>query len=153
MSFTTTSPITLPAEYGYVLTAASSTFFVNFLHFILTARARKASGIQYPTSFASAEQAEKDPKAFKFNCAQRAHANFTENLTPFLGGLLITGLKYPVFAGAAGLAWSVGRASYAVGYSTRGPKGRILGFSISSIVDFVLKLTAAYTAVGYALGW
>ncbi len=35
---------------------------------MLTSSARKKSGIKYPNSYASAEQAEKDPKAFAFNC-------------------------------------------------------------------------------------
>ncbi|KAK3994751.1 hypothetical protein QBC44DRAFT_321974 [Cladorrhinum sp. PSN332] len=145
--------ITLPAEYSYVLFAASTTFFVNTLHGFLTGRARKASGIKYPTSFASTELAEKDPKAFKFNCAQRAHSNFTENLTPFLGGLLIAGLKYPVFAGAAGIVWSLARVSFAVGYVKNGPQGRMLGSATGSLIDFALKVAAAYTALGFALGW
>jgi glutathione S-transferase len=61
--------ITLPAEYGYVLLAATSTYFVNFYHIILTSKARKASGIKYPAPYASNEVAEKDPKAFAFNCS------------------------------------------------------------------------------------
>ncbi|KAK4228234.1 hypothetical protein QBC38DRAFT_442979 [Podospora fimiseda] len=145
--------ITLPREYGYVLFAASTTFFVNTLHGFLTGKARKAAAVKYPTSYVSAEVAEKDPKAFKFNCAQRAHNNFTENLTPFLGGLLIAGLKYPVFAGAAGLAWSLARISFAVGYVKNGPQGRVVGSGLGALIDLTLKVTAAYTALGFALGW
>ena len=58
--------------------------------------------------------------------AQRAHNNFTENLTPFLGALLISGLKYPVFAASLGGLWSVARALFAVGYTSKGPDGRIV---------------------------
>ena len=60
--------ITLPAEYGYVLLAATSTYFVNFYHIVLTGTARKASGIKYPAAYAANEVADKDPKAFAFNC-------------------------------------------------------------------------------------
>jgi glutathione S-transferase len=60
--------IVLPSDYGYVLFAAASTYFVNFYHIILTSSARKASGIIYPAAYASNEQAEKDPKAYAFNC-------------------------------------------------------------------------------------
>jgi glutathione S-transferase len=60
--------ITLPAEYGYVLLAATSSYFVNFYHIILTSKARKASGIKYPAAYATNEVADKDPKAFAFNC-------------------------------------------------------------------------------------
>ena len=56
--------------------------------------------------------------------AQRAHANFTENLTPFLGGLLIAGLRFPVVAGGLGAGWVLARIIYAWGYAKNGPKGR-----------------------------
>lgn len=51
-----------------VLAAATSTFFINTLHFFLTGRARKAAKIAYPRSYASEEEAAKDPKAYAFNC-------------------------------------------------------------------------------------
>jgi glutathione S-transferase len=60
--------VQFPSEYGYVLAAASGSFIVNYLHFILTARFRKASGLLYPIPYATEEQAKKDPNAFKFNC-------------------------------------------------------------------------------------
>ncbi|KAK4191660.1 hypothetical protein QBC35DRAFT_294285 [Podospora australis] len=147
------SAITLPAEYGYVLFAASTTFFVNTLHGVLTSKARKAAGIKYPTSYASAEVAEKDHNAYLFNCAQRAHNNFTENLTPFLGALLISGLKYPTQAAMLGFTWSAARVLFAVGYTTKGPSGRMVGSIAGSLVDIMLKVTAAYTALGYAMNW
>lgn len=166
---TATSPppnIDTDQPTSYVLLAATSTFFVNTYHGLLTSRYRKASGIKYPTAYASAEQADKDPKAYTFNCgacsppkrnvprqarqtdpcahahahayrslhacilnpltAQRAHNNFTENLTPFLGALLIAGTKYPVYAAAIGGAWSLGRVLFARGYTSDGPQGRMV---------------------------
>ncbi|KAK4242501.1 hypothetical protein C8A03DRAFT_40156 [Achaetomium macrosporum] len=145
--------ISIPNEYGYVLLAASSTFFVNIFHAALTSTRRRAANIKYPTTYASAEQAEKDPKAYAFNCAQRAHANFTENLTPFLGALLISGLKYPVYAAGLGAIWSVSRVFFALGYVRGGPQGRTTGGYPSTITDLILKLMAAYTSVSFALGW
>ncbi|KAK3403158.1 membrane-associated proteins in eicosanoid and glutathione metabolism [Sordaria brevicollis] len=142
--------VTLPDEYGYVLLATVSTFFVNIFHSINTGKARKASGIKYPAAYASEEVAAKDPKAFTFNCAQRAHANFTENLTPAIGSILIAGLKYPVLAGALGGLWSLSRVFYAVGYTKSGPQGRTTFGIVSSLSLFALKLTAAYTAVQMA---
>lgn len=56
--------------------------------------------------------------------AQRAHANYTENLTPFLGSLLIAGLRYPIIAASLGGAWTVSRTVYAYGYAKGGPKAR-----------------------------
>lgn len=59
--------------------------------------------------------------------AQRAHANFTENLSPFLVTLLGAGLRFPVPAAALGAAWLAARVVYTVGYtSSKGPKGRML---------------------------
>ncbi|KAK0635504.1 hypothetical protein B0T17DRAFT_612360 [Bombardia bombarda] len=138
---------TIPQEYGYVLLAATSTFFVNSFHSITTSKYRKASGIKYPTAYASTEVAEKDPKAYRFNCAQRAHAHFTETLTPFLGALLIAGLRFPTVAAGLGAAWSTFRVIYVLGYtSSKGPAGRVAGSIASSLIDMALKLTATYTA-------
>ncbi|KAJ3940185.1 uncharacterized protein N0V96_010196 [Colletotrichum fioriniae] len=63
-------PLTLqvPDEYGYVLLVAASTFFINTTHVLLTSKYRKASGLVYPAPYASNEQADKDPKAYQFNC-------------------------------------------------------------------------------------
>ena len=58
--------------YSLVLVAASSTFILNMVHSFLTSGARKASGIKYPTTYASDEVAAKDQKAYKFNCGMSA---------------------------------------------------------------------------------
>jgi glutathione S-transferase len=77
--------ITLPAEYGYVLAAATSTYFVNFYHIILTSKARKSSGIKYPAPYAANEVADKDPKAFAFNCSMQIYPfpGINTTLDPF----------------------------------------------------------------------
>ncbi|KAI0834209.1 membrane-associated proteins in eicosanoid and glutathione metabolism [Hypoxylon sp. FL0890] len=137
----------VPGEYGYVLTVAASSLFVNTLHFFLTAKARKASGLAYPIPYASQEQAEKDPKAYAFNCAQRAHSNYTENLTPFLGALLISGLRFPTASAALGAAWVLGRFWYALGYTSSGPQGRLKGFTLSILADLSLKVMAVIASV------
>lgn len=54
---------------SYVLAVATSTFFINTLHGLLTSKARKTSGIKYPVAYAANDVAEKDPKAFQFNCS------------------------------------------------------------------------------------
>lgn len=56
--------------------------------------------------------------------AQRAHANFSENVTPFMANLLITGLRYPLLAAGLGSGWLAGRVLYTIGYTSNGPKGR-----------------------------
>ena len=58
------------------------------------------------------------------SAAQRAHANFTENLLPALGALLISGLRFPTVAAGLGAGWAVSRVVYAAGYTSSGPKGR-----------------------------
>ncbi|OLN97468.1 Microsomal glutathione S-transferase 3 [Colletotrichum chlorophyti] len=149
-------PLTLqvPNEYSYVLLVATSTFFINTTHVLLTSKYRKASGIVYPAPYASNEVAEKDPKAYAFNCAQRAHANFTENHTSFLGALLIAGLRYPVASAALGTGWALSRILYAFGYTSgAGPKGRARGSIGSFLCDTALKFTALYTSVAMILEW
>ncbi|KAH8652549.1 glutathione S-transferase-like protein [Xylariales sp. PMI_506] len=138
-------------ENSFVLTAAAASFFVNTYHFLLTARTRKAAGIKYPAPYASEELAAKDPAAFRFNCAQRAHGNFVENYSPFLGALLISGLRFPVASAALGVTWVLGRAWYAAGYVSQGPKGRVTGFFLASMSDFALKIMAAWTGVQMVL--
>ncbi|KAI1336168.1 MAPEG family protein [Xylariaceae sp. FL0016] len=139
----------IPQEYGYVLTVAASSLFINTYHFYLTGTARRACGLAYPIPYATQEQADKDPKAYKFNVAQRAHANYTENLTPFLVALLISGLRYPNVSAGLGAAWVIGRFWYAFGYVSQGPKGRIPGFAISSLSDLALKVMGLVT--GYKM--
>lgn len=98
-------------------------------------------GIGYPNTYATDEQAKANPAAFQLNCgefcplavrvltpgrrsqklinfrviAQRAHANFTENLTPYLTSLLIAGTRYPVPAAVMGAGWLVSRIVYTIG--------------------------------------
>lgn len=62
--------LTVPAEYGYVIMTAVSTFFVNIYHGVLTGQARKKSGITYPVSYADKALADKDPNAYAFNCGK-----------------------------------------------------------------------------------
>ncbi|KAK8101165.1 uncharacterized protein PG998_007429 [Apiospora kogelbergensis] len=142
----------VPNEYGYVLLVASGSFLVNVLHFFLSANARRASGLKYPIPYATEEQAAKDPKAYTFNCAQRAHGNFVESQTPFLGTLLISGLHWPNAAAALGATWVAARAAYAYGYATRGPQGRLAGFYTSSIADLALKGMALWASAQFAMG-
>lgn len=120
---------------------------VNTFHFALTVKARQASGLKYPIAYASQEQAEKDPKAYAFNCAQRAHANYTENLTPFLGALLVSGLRYPTASAALGAGWVFARVWYAAGYASSGPKGRLAGSYLGVIPDTILKVMAVIASV------
>lgn len=139
-------------DYGYVLLAAASTVFVNIWHGTQTVKARKASGIGYPNTYATDEQAKASPAAFQLNCAQRAHANFTENLTPFMATLLIAGARYPVQAAVMGAGWLVSRIVYTAGYTSNGPKGRMAGSAGHYLFGLSLALTACYTSVQMVRG-
>jgi glutathione S-transferase len=46
------------------------------LHSILTSTRRKAAGVKYPITYVSAEQADKDPKAYAFNCGASIPPSF-----------------------------------------------------------------------------
>jgi len=121
--------ITIDPNYGYVLLAATSTFFLNSIHTFNTGKYRKAAKVGYPAAYAPSSRTDVD--AFKFNCAQRAHANYIENQPSFVGALLLAGLKFPITAAVMGLGWSVSRYLYMVGYcnGTEGGKGRYRGIS------------------------
>jgi glutathione S-transferase len=56
------------------------------------------------------------PKAYKFNCAQRAHGNFLENAPQTMLSILVAGVKYPEAAAGLGAAWVVLRTLYMLGY-------------------------------------
>ncbi|CAK7241860.1 MAG: hypothetical protein STHCBS139747_003331 [Sporothrix thermara] len=137
--------IQLPAEYGYVFGAATAMFFVNVYHSIMTGYYRKAAKIDYPNCYASAEQAAKDPAAYQFNCAQRAHANFIENLPTVLTTMVISGIKFPVLSGSLGAGWAIARILYVRGYILRGPKGRYEG-AANSLFAIILSGLSSYTA-------
>ncbi|KAI1800567.1 membrane-associated proteins in eicosanoid and glutathione metabolism [Daldinia bambusicola] len=137
----------VPSEYGYVLTVAASSLFVNTFHFLLTVKARRESGLTYPIPYASQEQAAKDPKAYLFNCAQRAQTNFIEHQPSFLTALLISGLWFPTASAALGAGWVFARTWYAAGYTSSGPPGRLRGFYISLVCDSALKIMAVIAGI------
>ena len=56
----------------YTLVVAATSVLLNVYHFAKSGGARKAAQIPYPIPYATTEQAEKDPKAYAFNSAQRA---------------------------------------------------------------------------------
>jgi len=152
MAFTT---LEIPLEYGYVILAATSTFILNTIHGFNTGSYRKAAGVPYPIAYASDALVKVKPEAHAFNCAQRAHANFTENQSSLVGALLIAGLKFPLTAAAMGAGWSVSRYLYMLGYSRpswgENGRGRYKGIMFMA---FQLGLVgmAGYTGVMMILG-
>lgn len=149
--------IEIPQEYGYVLLAAVSTFFVGIWHGGHVGGRRKAAKIPYPFEYASYEQVQTAAPATKtamlaFNAAQRAHQNFNENHPTALGAMAVAGLKYPVAVGVLGAVWSVNRIVYALGYTSSGSeggKGRYYG-ALWMLAHYSMVLMAAKTAFDFA---
>lgn len=69
-------------------------------------------------------------KAEQFNCAQRAHANFSENAPQTMLFTLVAGLKYPGYATTLGALWVFFRFLFMYGYVYSGKpqgQGRYIG--------------------------
>lgn len=143
--------IMLDPNYGYVLLAATSTFILATWHGINTGVYRKAAKVDYPAAYAPSSRT--DEAANKFNCAQRAHANFGENHPSMLGALLLAGLKFPITSAIMGAGWTVARYAYMRGYSKGGNgKGRYQG-SAFWLFQFGLMGLAGWSGLGMVMGW
>lgn len=89
---------------------------INQYHGILVASERRKAKVPYPAAYAYGKEAETDIAKYRFNCAQRAHQNYLENMPTMVVTAAIGGLTYPVATAALGALWSVGRIIYAKGY-------------------------------------
>ncbi|PWY70454.1 glutathione S-transferase [Aspergillus heteromorphus CBS 117.55] len=123
--------LTVPESYGYVIAVSLGLIPVlGFAHGVIVSGLRKGANVHYPHSYATVEQCEANPAAHKFNCAQRAHANFLENSSQTMLFTLVAGLKYPQLATLLGALWVASRTVYLYGYvystQPRG-KGRLWG--------------------------
>jgi glutathione S-transferase len=116
---------------------------------------RKPAGVEYPNAYASAQQCKEDPKVFAFNCAQRAHANFTEHHTSAVLAMLLAGIRFPVAAAVCGFGWTAARTAYMVGYSGSGQgskgTGRYKGGAFWLFESALIGM-AAWTGVSMVLG-
>ncbi|KAL9097504.1 MAG: hypothetical protein Q9165_000400 [Trypethelium subeluteriae] len=127
--------ITVPKDYGYVLLSAALTpLLSSWLGFRIPLY-RKSAQVAMPQLYAEHSQIAAAPPAqqkamYVYNCAQRAHANFVENQPSLLISLLIAGLRWPLVSAGLGVAWSVSRVLYSLGYTDetkeRG-RGRYVG--------------------------
>jgi len=144
--------LSLPDQYGYVLLAATLSTTIPIYHALQVGSHRKLSGIRPPTLYATTSEAAQSMEKYLYNCAQRAHANFTENHTSFLATLLIAGLQYPLLSSAFGLMWSLARVMYAWGYVRPIPDGQ--GRMVGMWWTFPqLGLVGLANAVGLNLAW
>lgn len=122
---------------------------------VMTGSARKAAKVNYPNAYATEEDASKDAAKFAFNCAQRAHQNFLEQVPVFLGSMLIGGLKYPVAMSSMGAAWIVGRVLYGIGYKNSAHnstgQGRYKG-ALAAIVQIPMVGLSLWVGYQFAMG-
>ncbi|KAL4807365.1 hypothetical protein BDV18DRAFT_159587 [Aspergillus unguis] len=118
--------ITIPGNYGFALAIAVGVIpLLSTAHGVVVGTFRKAAGVPYPHTYATVEQCKSNPKAYQFNCAQRAHANYLENAPQTALSILVAGLKYPQLAAGLGAAWVVFRILFLHGYVyTDKPQGK-----------------------------
>jgi glutathione S-transferase len=75
--------------------------------------------------------------AFKFNCVQRAHQNYLEQLPGILAMIVLGTFSFPLFTVIFGSIWLIARFFYATGYA-QGPKGRFRGsFQYIGLFGFI----------------
>ncbi|PWW76938.1 membrane-associated proteins in eicosanoid and glutathione metabolism [Tuber magnatum] len=139
----TLSPI--PQEYSYVLASLFATALVSQYHIIMVGGIRKTSKVPYPNAYASAEEAIKDKEKFRFNCAQRAHSNYLENLAVVLPAFLASAIQYPTLSSSLLGIWLAGRVVYARGYvgSQHNSNG---GGRYKGIFNYIGQIGLAVTA-------
>lgn len=91
------SPVFLASpssSYGLVLFVTSLAFIFSTIQSIyIGATLRPRAKTLYPQLYATPEQAAANLAVFAYNCAQRAHANYVENLLPAIGSMLCGRLK------------------------------------------------------------
>lgn len=107
----------IPATYGHVLLTASAALILSTIHSLsIGFYFRPRAHILLPQLYATPEQAAADPRAYTYNCAQRAHANYVENLFPAVGAMLLGGLRNPRAATLLGVSWMGMRVLYFLNY-------------------------------------
>lgn len=141
-----------------ILTATATTFLATWHGFFFARRYRNAAGIKHPNAYAPADVAASNQAAYLFNCAQRAHGNYLENLPSLVVTLLLAGLRYPVVASGMGALWCVARVVYAFGYVSPGQRegrGRIPGllFEVPQFGLGVMSALVGWGMLGSSVGF
>lgn len=101
-------------------------------------QARKTYGVPFPTLYAAGDS----DTARKFNCVQRGHQQFLENLP--ITALLVSLIAQlaPRLAVGLGATWLAGRVLYFNGYAQGDPAGRVPGAAVGSLAQLVMMATA-----------
>lgn len=130
--------LVLAPGFGFVAASAVAGWLVHHVYMAMgVMKARKASGVKYPTLYASEADCKDEKLRKQYNCTQRAHQNSLENLPSFYALLLAVGLKYPVTSAVGAAFYLLGRILYFNGYATGVPDKRMNG-SVMYIGTFTL---------------
>jgi len=143
--------ISLDEEYGYVILSGVFSAATLFWLGERVAIARKRYNVPLPHLYADLASCNEDNKKHIFNCYQRGHQNALETYSQMLAMLFVGGLKHPIIASSAAIAWSVGRILYAVGYSSGNPNKRHFGAfqHIAMVVLLGTTISTALSSLGY----
>lgn len=143
-------PITLNGDFRYVLAASALLPAVGFFHSLNTLYWRIKSKTNFPLLFAD-ESVKVDYKIDvakkRFNCAQKAHLQFTENVNLTLVAGWITGVCYPREAAGLITVWAVSRFFYMLAYSTGEPKRRFPPNFFNLASQIALIVSAIVTSI------
>eukprot|EP00884_Botryococcus_braunii_P002283 jgi/Botrbrau1/12055/Bobra.0295s0010.1 len=121
----------LNPDQGAVFAAVGVLGIINQWMSFQVIAARKKYNVPYPRLYAEGASAE----AESFNCVQRGHQNFLENLPLFLGMQLLLASIYPRTAAGLIVLWAVGRVVYFLGYAKGDPNKRLPGAVVSSLTQ------------------
>eukprot|EP00834_Sanchytrium_tribonematis_P005125 NODE_290_length_10614_cov_1.553590.p9 type:complete len:166 gc:universal NODE_290_length_10614_cov_1.553590:6950-6453(-) len=149
--FSNMSDFLFAPAYGYCVATASTLAFHCYSQGFYISKLRREFGLNYP-DVGSGRYSDKltDEQWVKFNCYQRAHHNYLEQIPMTLVWLLVGGIKYPEIATGLGLSVFVGRQLYVSGYRKKGPQGRKLGGYVSSASMLGLFVTSIVSALKIA---
>jgi len=115
--------LSLRPEHGYCVFATLLSIPVNIYGAFKVSKARKLYDVKYPRMYV-----EKDGKNFNaFNCVQRAHQNFIENIPFHYMLCALSSIYRPKLAAMAIAIRSLGFIAYIRGYSTGDPSARLQG--------------------------
>ncbi|OXC81754.1 glutathione S-transferase [Cryptococcus neoformans] len=140
--------ITLPPAFPVVGFPLFAVFILNTWQQVLVSKARKESGVKYPTLYAPEAEAAADAKKMKFNCCQRAHANTLENIPYVLALFGFLSVFHPKIASAAMLTWIIGRVKYTAGYASGDPEKRI---NAVYVISYIGLFTLVFGTLGVAV--
>ena len=82
--------VQLQQEHGYVMLVVVGSFLLNIWQMMKVGGARKKFNVLYPKMYSEDKE--------HFNCYQRAHQNYLENVPLFLALLTLSSLFKPLYS-------------------------------------------------------